>query len=36
VDGRVIAWTVNEPGDFAALEALGVDAICSDLAGTFV
>ncbi len=36
VDGRVIAWTVNEPADFAVLESLGVDAICSDVAGTFV
>ena len=34
--GRVIAWTVNERADFAALDALGVDAICSDVAGTFV
>ena len=34
--GRVIAWTVNERADFAALDALGVDAICSDIAGTFV
>ena len=34
--GRVIAWTVNEHVDFAALDALGVDAICSDVAGTFV
>jgi len=36
VDGRVIAWTVNERTDVVALEALGVDAICSDVAGTFV
>ncbi len=36
VNGRVIAWTVNEPADVAALGALGVDAICSDVAGTFV
>jgi glycerophosphoryl diester phosphodiesterase len=36
VGGRVIAWTVNEPSDFAVLDALGVDAICSDVAGTFV
>ena len=36
VGGRVIAWTVNEPSDAAALEALGVDAICSDVAGDFV
>ena len=36
VDGRVIAWTVNDPADFAVLDALGVDAICSDVAGTFV
>ena len=34
--GRVIAWTVNEPGDVAVLAALGVDAICSDVAGGFV
>jgi glycerophosphoryl diester phosphodiesterase len=34
--GRIIAWTVNERVDFAALDALGVDAICSDVAGTFV
>ena len=34
--GRIIAWTVNERVDFAALDALGVDAVCSDVAGTFV
>ena len=34
--GRVIAWTVNEPDDVAVLAALGVDAICSDVAGGFV
>jgi glycerophosphoryl diester phosphodiesterase len=36
VGGRVIAWTVNERSDVAALDALGVDAICSDVAGAFV
>lgn len=36
VGGRVIAWTVNAAADFAALDALGVDAICSDVAGEFV
>ena len=34
--GRVIAWTVNEQRDVDALEELGVDAICSDVAGDFV
>jgi len=34
--GRVIAWTVNDPADFAVLDALGVDGICSDVAGEFV
>lgn len=32
--GRVIAWTVNEPADAAALGAIGVDAVCSDVAAT--
>ena len=36
VGGRVIAWTVNEPGDVAALDSLGVDGVCSDIAGSFV
>lgn len=36
VGGRVIAWTVNERSDINALEAMGVDAICSDVAGQFV
>jgi glycerophosphoryl diester phosphodiesterase len=31
--GRVIAWTVNEPSDASALGAIGVDAVCSDVAG---
>lgn len=30
VGGRVLAWTVNAPGDAAALLALGADGICSD------
>jgi glycerophosphoryl diester phosphodiesterase len=30
--GRIIAWTVNERADADALAALGVDAICSDVA----
>ena len=29
--GRVIAWTVNSPHAAAALAALGVDGICTDL-----
>jgi glycerophosphoryl diester phosphodiesterase len=36
VGGRVIAWTVNDPVDFAALDSLGVDGVCSDIAGNFV
>jgi glycerophosphoryl diester phosphodiesterase len=36
VDGRVIAWTVNESSDVATLRALGVDGVCSDVAGEFV
>jgi glycerophosphoryl diester phosphodiesterase len=28
--GRVIPWTVNEPGTIRAMTALGVDGICSD------
>lgn len=36
VDGRVVAWTVNDPADVIGLDALGVDAICSDVAGEFV
>ena len=31
--GRVIAWTVNEPGAVRALAAMGVDAICTDAPG---
>lgn len=34
--GRVIAWTVNETADATALRALGVDAVCSDVAATLV
>jgi glycerophosphoryl diester phosphodiesterase len=34
--GRVIAWTVNEPTDAAALRAIGVDGVCSDVAATLV
>jgi glycerophosphoryl diester phosphodiesterase len=30
VGGRVIAWTVNDPGRARALDELGVDAICTD------
>ena len=30
VGGRVIAWTVNDRADAAALFALGVDAVCTD------
>jgi glycerophosphoryl diester phosphodiesterase len=30
VGGRVIAWTVNDPADAAALLEIGVDAICTD------
>ena len=30
VGGRVIAWTVNRAEDAAALQAAGVDGICSD------
>ena len=29
---RVIAWTVNDPGVMRTLAALGVDAICTDVA----
>lgn len=36
VGGRVIAWTVNDRTDVGTLEALGVDAVCSDVAGEFV
>ena len=36
VDGRVIAWTVNDRADVVALTALGVDGVCSDVAGTLV
>jgi glycerophosphoryl diester phosphodiesterase len=36
VGGRVIAWTVNDAGDIAALDSLGVDGVCSDIAGEFV
>jgi glycerophosphoryl diester phosphodiesterase len=28
--GRVIAWTVNKPGQAVALAALGVDGLCTD------
>ena len=30
--GRVIAWTVNDPAIARALETLGVDGICTDVA----
>ncbi|HEU4719942.1 MAG TPA: glycerophosphodiester phosphodiesterase [Gemmatimonadaceae bacterium] len=30
LDGRVIAWTANAPGEIARLIALGVDGICTD------
>ncbi|HEV7837468.1 MAG TPA: glycerophosphodiester phosphodiesterase [Gemmatimonadaceae bacterium] len=30
VGGRVIAWTANEPSQWDALYALGVDGICTD------
>lgn len=29
--GRVVVWTVNDPDDAAALAAIGVDAICTDV-----
>lgn len=29
--GRVVAWTVNTPESVARLEALGVDAVCTDV-----
>ena len=29
--GRVIAWTVNEPGRARTMEELGVDGICTDV-----
>jgi glycerophosphoryl diester phosphodiesterase len=29
-DGRVIAWTVNDPRDVLRVTALGVDGICTD------
>ncbi len=32
--GRVIAWTVNAPAQVRALDAMGVDGICSDVATT--
>ena len=31
--GRVIAWTVNDPGAAAELLRLGVDGICTDIPG---
>jgi glycerophosphoryl diester phosphodiesterase len=31
--GRVIAWTVNDPGAARRLHALGVDAVCTDVCG---
>lgn len=34
--GRVIAWTVNDPGAARALQALGVDGICTDVCGTLL
>lgn len=34
--GRVIAWTVNDVGAARALQALGVDGICTDVCGTLL
>jgi glycerophosphoryl diester phosphodiesterase len=31
--GRVVAWTVNDGAEGAALAAMGVDALCTDLPG---
>ncbi len=36
VDGRVVAWTVNDRNDLVALAAMGVDAIASDVAVDFM
>jgi glycerophosphoryl diester phosphodiesterase len=30
--GRIIAWTVNDPAAARALDALGVDGVCTDVA----
>lgn len=30
VNGRIVAWTSNDPAEWKALRALGVDAICTD------
>jgi glycerophosphoryl diester phosphodiesterase len=32
-DGRVIAWTCNDPSDWDRLVAVGVDGICTDRVG---
>jgi glycerophosphoryl diester phosphodiesterase len=33
VNGRVVAWTANDPAQWKTLRAIGVDAICTDHIG---
>jgi glycerophosphoryl diester phosphodiesterase len=34
--GRVIAWTVNDPAAARVLQSIGVDAVCTDIAGALL